>query len=98
MLNAINERQLRKAIRGTATKPLAYCNIAHKIQESGSPFVPSKVSDVIVYGKGKTRTVAIRTRYGKKLSFETLGKIPANENGYSIAGEWIENWLESPTN
>lgn len=98
MLNAINEKQLRKAIRGTATKPFAYCNIAHKAQESGSPFMPSEVSDVIVYGKGKTRTVAIRTRYGKKLSFETLGKVPADASGYSIAGEWIENWLESSTN
>lgn len=60
--------------------------------------MPSEVSDVIVYGKGKTRTVAIRTRYGKKLSFETLGKVPADASGYSIAGEWIENWLESSTN
>ena len=98
MLNAINEKQLRQSLKHESTKPFAYCNIAHKAQESGSPFMPSEVSDVIVYGKGKTRTVAIRTRYGKKLSFETLGKVPADENGYAIAGEWIENWLESPTN
>lgn len=90
---AINEKQLRAGIKNCSTKPLPYCNIAHKAQENVSPFMPSEVSDVIVYGKGKTRTVAIRTRYGRKLSFKTLGKVSADADGYVDAARLIENWL-----
>lgn len=91
---AINEKQLRAAIKNCSTKPLPYCNIAHKAQENVSPFMPSEVSDVIVYGRGKSRTVAIRTRYGRKLSFKTLGKVSADANGYADAAGLIETWLE----
>jgi len=89
----INESQIRAGVRHESTKPFAVCNIASKVWDSGSPFMASTVSDVIIYGKGNRRTVAVRTRSGRKLSFETLGKVNADANGYADAAEMIETWL-----
>jgi len=91
----LNEKQIRNAMRYESTKSLAFCNIAIKKNESGNPFIPSEVSDAIIYGKGKTRTLAVRTTYGRKLSFQTLGKVPANGEGYALAAEMIEQWLDN---
>jgi len=90
----INEKQIRNAMRYESTKSLAFCNIAAKGFDSGSLFMPSTTSDVIIYGKGKRRTVAVRTRSGRKLSFETLGKVTADAEGYADAAQMIEQWVE----
>lgn len=89
----INEKQIRAAMRHETTKPFAFCNIACKKTETGNPFLADTVSDAIIYGKGKTRTVAIRTRHGRKLDFQTLGKVTANGDGYALAAEMIEQWF-----
>ncbi len=90
----INEKQIRAAMRHETTKAFAVSNIACKKTETDNPFLGDTVSDVIIYGKGKTRTVAIRTRHGgKRLDFQTLGKVPADGEGYAMAAEMIENWL-----
>ena len=90
---AINEKQLRAGIKNCSTKPLPYCNIAHKPRIIQNPFLPDESSDIIVYGRGKSRTVAVRTWYGRKLSFKTLGKVSADADGYVDAARLIENWL-----
>jgi len=89
----INESQIRAGIRHETTKAFAVCNIAIKVWDSGSPFLPSKVSDVIIYGKGKARTVAVRTKVGRSLEFETLGKVAADAEGYADAADMIEKWV-----
>lgn len=90
----LNEYQLRQAMRYSSTKALAFCNIAYKAYKAENPFIPSESSDVIVYGRGKKRTVAVRTRHGRKLTFETLGKVSADADGYAEAAAMIEGWME----
>jgi len=90
----INEKQIRSAMRQETTRPLAFCGIATKKTETSNPFFADTVSEAIIYGKGAKRTVAIRTRYGRKLDFQTLGKVPANAEGYAMAAGMIEHWMD----
>ena len=93
-ITPLNEKQLRASLRHPSTKPFAFCNLATKSDGAG-PFEFGTVQEVIVYGKGQSRTVAVRTSIGRRKTFETLGKVSADANGYALAAELIEHWLQA---
>ena len=86
----MNEKQLRNAIRHGAKKTMPFSGIAHKGEPSAVRFTVHEA--IVVYGKGKTRTVAVRSSIGYKNSEYKLCDVPANDEGYAIAAEYIERW------
>lgn len=95
MASEINEKQLRAAIRGTTTKTRPFAGIASRQAPRTNPLSRYLVEEINVYGRGKTRTIAVATSYGYTKQRRVLGAVLAGAEGYADAAQLIQTWLDS---
>ena len=86
----MNEKQVRNAIRHESKKTMPFSNISSKGEPNAFHF--STIEQIVIYGKGATRTVAVRYSIGRKKEEMKLCEVSADADGYAKAAEMIEQW------